>query len=95
MANAEAGAAGSQARAPADDREGGGQSRLDDPRPSRQRLALVAEHEPDIAAPDDQETFELGPSVDAILDAPYDAEIFDDCAYDTVEEEYPCDQEAC
>jgi hypothetical protein len=44
--------------------------------------------------PDDEEAFDPGPPPDAILDAPCDAETFDDCAYDT-EEEYPCDQEAC
>lgn len=64
-------------------------------RPDRQRLTLVARHKSGTAAPDDQETFDLGPPVDAILDAPCDAEIFDDCAYDDAEEEYPCDQEAC
>lgn len=65
-----------------------GQERQDHRRPT-----LVARHESGTAASGDQEIFDLGPPVDAILDAPCDAEIFDDCAYDTMEE-YPYD-EAC
>lgn len=55
----------------------------------------MARDEPATGMPDAEEIVDLGPPVDAILDDPYDAEIFDDCAYDTAEEEYPCDQEAC
>ncbi len=56
--------------------------------------ALASEPAPEVVAGDFEEAFDVGPPADAILDAPNDAETFDDWAYDT-EEEYPCDQEAC